>query len=288
MVRSSFNYTERLRRIMKCAENEATCSKHKILLPGHLLLACLHERTGAFGELWLRCNFNRDAIKARIEVKERQFDEVIKTSQFFQVAVIADVEKAMIGSIELMKRYNQIYLNEGHMLKSLITSNLLNQYLSEEDRSTILNVATTARDMITHLGHYQFPQLNSRQIRRVRHEDKKELITFVETYFSKEWSDTIATAFSSQEPSVYVAVDSAQELIGFAAFDVYMNRKGYFGPMGVKQTKRAKGIGYSLLHHCLREMHEIGYEYAIIGGAGPMEFYEKACHAAVIPLDCYK
>ncbi|MCS0787578.1 hypothetical protein NX021_05290 [Cytobacillus firmus] len=62
---------------------------------------------------------------------------------------------------------------------------------------------------------------------------------------------------------------------GFAAFDVYRNRKGYFGPMGVVKTSRIKGAGNALLHHCLRDMKEIGYEYAIIGGAGPIEFYEK-------------
>jgi hypothetical protein len=31
-------------------------------------------------------------------------------------------------------------------------------------------------------------------------------------------------------------------------------------------------------------MKEIGYEYVIIGGAGPIEFYEKACNPVVIPF----
>jgi len=50
-------------------------------------------------------------------------------------------------------------------------------------------------------------------------------------------------------------------------------------------SNRTKGIGYELLHHCLKDMKEIGYEYAIIGGAGPIEFYEKACNAVVIPAN---
>ncbi|WP_282172419.1 hypothetical protein [Cytobacillus firmus] len=33
----------------------------------------------------------------------------------------------------------------------------------------------------------------------------------------------------------------------------------------------------------LNNIKEIGYGYAIIGGAGPIEFYEKACRAVVIP-----
>lgn len=48
-------------------------------------------------------------------------------------------------------------------------------------------------------------------------------------------------------------------------------------------SNRDKGIGYDLLHHCLREMIEIGYEYAIIGGARPIEFYGIACNAVVFP-----
>ncbi|WP_425454571.1 hypothetical protein [Gracilibacillus dipsosauri] len=40
----------------------------------------------------------------------------------------------------------------------------------------------------------------------------------------------------------------------------------------------------ALLHYCLKEMKEAGYEYAIIGQAGPIEFYEKACQARVIPI----
>ena len=34
---------------------------------------------------------------------------------------------------------------------------------------------------------------------------------------------------------------------------------------------------------CLRAMRESGYGYAIIGGAGPMKFYEKAVGATIIP-----
>lgn len=32
-------------------------------------------------------------------------------------------------------------------------------------------------------------------------------------------------------------------------------------------------------------MKEIGYEYVIIGQAGPIEFYERCCNAKVIPLE---
>ncbi|WP_285396788.1 GNAT family N-acetyltransferase [Lysinibacillus sp. fls2-241-R2A-57] len=182
-----------------------------------------------------------------------------------------------------MQNYNQVYVNEGHLLKALIKTNMLEKFVSEEDMKLILKLGTTSRDLVTHLHNYKFPNTISTNIRRVNRDDKDKLIQFVESHFSQEWSETIKCAFLSATPSIYIAFDNNGDLVGFAAFDVYQNKKCYFGPMGVAKSNRVKGIGYSLLHHCLKDMHEIGYEYAIIGGAGPIEFYEKACHAVVIP-----
>ncbi len=41
-------------------------------------------------------------------------------------------------------------------------------------------------------------------------------------------------------------------------------------------------IGAALLFRCLEAMWEMGYAYAIIGGVGPAEFYEKVCSAFLI------
>ncbi len=45
----------------------------------------------------------------------------------------------------------------------------------------------------------------------------------------------------------------------------------------------AHGLGTALLLLCLESMRELGYAYAVIGGVGPIEFYEKVCGAFVIP-----
>ena len=42
-------------------------------------------------------------------------------------------------------------------------------------------------------------------------------------------------------------------------------------------------VGTALLLRCLTAMREHGYGYAIIGSVGPVAFYEKNCHATVIP-----
>ena len=92
----------------------------------------------------------------------------------------------------------------------------------------------------------------------------------------------VENGFTNGNIPIYIAIDGG-EIIGFAGYDIVRNKKGLFGPMGTSFTKRIQGIGYTLLHYCLKEMKEIGYEYAVIGQAGPIEFYEKSCNAVVIP-----
>ena len=71
-----------------------------------------------------------------------------------------------------------------------------------------------------------------------------------------------------------------KKLIGFAVYDsTYRN---FFGPTGVTKAARGLGTGKALLFVCLYAMKALGYGYAIIGGVGPAEFYEKAVGAKMI------
>jgi len=270
-------------RIKKNAEKEASSSQHNMLLPIHFLLACLKEKEGVLGEIVLKCTIDGASLRDRANEFSLKSDKQVTSHHLFNVPITKDVVTVLEQATSYMQNYNQVYLNEGHLLKALIKTNMLEEFVSEEDMKLILKLGTTSRDMVTHLENYNFPKVNSSNIRRVNRDDQNKLIQFVENHFSQEWSDTINSAFLSTTPSIYVAFDNKGDLVGFAAFDVYQNKKCYFGPMGVAKSNRVKGIGYSLLHHCLKDMHDIGYEYAIIGGAGPIEFYEKACRAVVIP-----
>ncbi|MGH2400150.1 MAG: GNAT family N-acetyltransferase [bacterium] len=71
------------------------------------------------------------------------------------------------------------------------------------------------------------------------------------------------------------------EIGGFAVYEC--TRRGFFGPTGVREDLRGHGIGAALLFRCLHSMREMGYAYAVIGGVGPVEFYEKVCGAFAIP-----
>lgn len=268
---------------MRNAEKEVHLSKDKVLQPVHLLIACLNEKTGVLGEISMKANIDKSLMKNRIIELRKTQNQNITGSDFFNIAVTVEVIEVFRTAIHYMEKYNQVYLNEGHLLKALITTEVMDSFLTDENKDIILALGTNSRDMITHLGKYTFPNVDSPLIRRANSKDENNIVNFVDKNFSKEWSQTIRTAFLLDDPSIYIVYDNYKEIIGFAAFDIYKNRKCYFGPMGVTKSNRIKGIGYALLHHCLKDMKEIGYEYAVIGGAGPIEFYEKACNAVVIP-----
>jgi len=71
-------------------------------------------------------------------------------------------------------------------------------------------------------------------------------------------------------------------VIGFAAYEC--TARGFFGPTGVAERHRSKGIGEALLLAALHGLREMGYVYAVIGAAGPVDFYEKKVGAVVIPF----
>ncbi|MBP5231616.1 MAG: GNAT family N-acetyltransferase, partial [Clostridia bacterium] len=50
----------------------------------------------------------------------------------------------------------------------------------------------------------------------------------------------------------------------------------------VEESLRGRGIGGALLLRCLEAMRDEGYGYAIIGGAGPVDYYRKVCGAEII------
>ena len=118
---------------------------------------------------------------------------------------------------------------------------------------------------------------------RVRHAQPWELTPvrhFVETNFSRNWADEMSVGFARQPVSVFVAMIEG-ELVGFAAYEC--TRRGFFGPTGVIPAARSQGIGKALLLASLSALREMGYVYAIIGAAGPVDFYQKAVGGIVIP-----
>ncbi|HEY0080965.1 MAG TPA: GNAT family N-acetyltransferase [Pyrinomonadaceae bacterium] len=117
-------------------------------------------------------------------------------------------------------------------------------------------------------------------VRRAEVFEMSLLREFVEKHFSRAWADEISAGYSNKPVSIYVAVREGVA-IGFAAYEC--TRKGFFGPVGVVERERGRGVGRALLFACLWGLRELGYVYGIIGGVGPVEFYERAVGATVIP-----
>jgi len=105
---------------------------------------------------------------------------------------------------------------------------------------------------------------------------------FITSHFLSIWAEEASVAFANKPISQFIALDGAK-IVGFAAYEC--TYRGLFGPTGVDPACRNRGIAAALLLKCLWSMREMGYIYAIIGLAGPREFFEKSCGAIAVPDD---
>jgi predicted N-acetyltransferase YhbS len=117
-------------------------------------------------------------------------------------------------------------------------------------------------------------------VRRADPWDRTRYRRFVEETFGEMWAVEADLAYRQSPITAYLA-EREGRIVGFAAYEC--TRRGFFGPTGVQRDERGRGIGAALLFRCLESMREMGYAYAVIGGVGPREFYEKQCGAFVIP-----
>ena len=119
-------------------------------------------------------------------------------------------------------------------------------------------------------------------IRRPNPWDLNALREFIIEHFSEGWAQEAAIAFSAKPITCFIATKD-DKIIGFGGYEC--TRRNYFGPTGVAEDMRGRGIGTTLLLACLYGLQDLGYTYAVIGGAGPVEFYKKAVDAIDIPFD---
>ena len=141
-------------------------------------------------------------------------------------------------------------------------------------------------DMLVKL--YDLPEVES-HVKRLREKgivireampyEKHQVVEWVRSSFSQGWASQCDIAFSNHPVSCFIATEEGK-IAGFACYD--STCRDFFGPMGVTEKKRGRGIGKALFLVCLRAMAANGYAYAIIGGAGPGDFYAKVAGAVII------
>ncbi|MEM8797062.1 MAG: GNAT family N-acetyltransferase [Pseudomonadota bacterium] len=116
-------------------------------------------------------------------------------------------------------------------------------------------------------------------IRPVRPHEISYVAKTVGEVFADFWADEFTRGAQMTPIGSLIAVDDGK-VAGFACFDC--SGPGFFGPTGVLEAWRGRGIGAALLQAALDGLAAKGYAYAIIGAAGPVEYYERLAGATVI------
>lgn len=118
-------------------------------------------------------------------------------------------------------------------------------------------------------------------IRRPLAPERYAVVNWVAQHYGDRWGSEAAMAFAGHPITCFIAVSDGGEIVGFACYNATF--KGFFGPTGVLENWGGRGIGTSLLLRSLHAMKDDGFAYAIIGGAGPSEFYEQVIGAIPVP-----
>ena len=118
------------------------------------------------------------------------------------------------------------------------------------------------------------------EIRRPMPHEKRIVSRWIAATFADGWAGEFECSFKTLPATSWIALRDGK-LVGFACYDVTC--RGFFGPTGVLESERGQGIGKELLLRSMLGLRELGYAYAIIGGAGPVDFYVKTLGAIPIP-----
>ncbi|MEM6278877.1 MAG: GNAT family N-acetyltransferase [Verrucomicrobiota bacterium] len=119
------------------------------------------------------------------------------------------------------------------------------------------------------------------RIHRPLSPERRTVVKWVHHHFGERWASEVELAFSGQPIQCFVALDENSDLVGFACYDTSF--RGFFGPLGVSEPYRGKGLGTALMACAFDAMAGMGYAYAIIGYSGADEYYEKTVGAIPIP-----
>jgi hypothetical protein len=117
------------------------------------------------------------------------------------------------------------------------------------------------------------------EVRRALAPEMHVVVSWVREQFGDGWASECEVSFG-RLPITCFRAQRGQEILGFACYDA--TAKAFFGPTGVLERERKRGIGTVLLLLSLHAMAAEGYAYAIIGAAGPADYYARTVGAVPI------
>ncbi|MDC6155983.1 GNAT family N-acetyltransferase [Bacillus albus] len=277
-----FQFTKRVHNILKIAAEEG---ESNIIQPVHLFIGMCKEGTGVCSELYMYLfrNVGTDfleklSIQKQNDLTNQEYKKIGHYKLSYKTLEVLQIAK------KRMERFQQVIMNEGHVIDALFRADTFIENL--QIQKDILRILSEPRDLAVDLKCFG-PTYNHLicTVRKANPSDFEKLASFVNEEFGERWLHTVEYGVRTYKENLPIYIAEQEVIVGFACYDVVRGKKGLFGPMGTAKQNRVKGVGKELLHRCLHSMKQDGYEYAIIGQAGPIEFYERNCDARLIPLE---
>jgi len=110
-------------------------------------------------------------------------------------------------------------------------------------------------------------------IKAAAKEDEDRVSKWVHETFWPPWDYETTLAFEGDEAGVWIAEDSDKNLLGFSVYGGL--EPTWFGPIGVVETARRRGIGSILLYRCVESMRSLGKRYISIPWTSNLFFYSQ-------------
>lgn len=115
---------------------------------------------------------------------------------------------------------------------------------------------------------------------RATEADEAALQCFFAEQFGEGWHAEALLAMRCDPPGLHLAW-KGDRIVGFAAHSAMNAEWGNFGPMGVCESVRKKGVGRILLYRCMQDLKAAGHASAVIPWIGPHRFYSDALGARI-------
>ena len=279
-----FQFTKRVHNILKiAAEEEKVISFNQFIY----LLACVKKVLAYAASCICICFvtwgriFRKLSLRKQDDLTDQEYEKIGQYKVSYKVLEILQIAK------KRMERFQQVLMNEGHVIYALFRADTFIE--NPQIQKEILRIVEEPRDLAVDLKCFvpAYTHLTC-HVRKANSSDFGKLVSFVSEEFGERWLHSIEYGFRTYKENVPIYIAEQKEVIvGFACYDVVRGKKGLFGPMGTAKQNRVKSVGKQLLHCSLHSMKQDGYEYAIIGQAGPVEFYERCCNARLIPIMDY-